>query len=101
MVAKLGLRKQNLSWQLSLEVLSLLGRKGHETEYQSGCKSVPCVLEPIINTLGPKDLFDKRGVATSLLQGSPLQRRKKMERVCFENDKTLALGFSSQLFEKL
>lgn len=41
MVAKLGFRKQNLSWQLSLEVLSLSRRKEQETEYQLGCKSVP------------------------------------------------------------
>lgn len=70
MAAKLGFRKQNLSWQLSLEVLSLLGRKGRGTEYQPGCKSVLLVPEPVINTLGPKDLFYKRRLATSLRQAS-------------------------------
>lgn len=46
MVAKLGFRKPNFSWQLSLEVLSLLRSKEHQTD-QSGSTSVLCVLEPV------------------------------------------------------
>lgn len=87
MVAKLGFRKLNLSWQLSLEVLSLLRSKAHWIKYQSGCSSVLCVREPISYTfLGSKDPFI-RG-AWQILP-SRFLRGKEEERVSFENCKTL------------
>lgn len=103
MVAKLGFRKLNLSWQLSLEVLSLLRSKAHWIKYQSGCSSVPCVRQPINYTfLGSKDPFI-RG-AWQILP-SRFLRGKEEERVSFENCKTLVRGlgtlYSLQPFEKL
>lgn len=60
-MAKLGFRKLNLSWRLSLEVLSLLGSSEHCIGYRSAYKSVLCVLEPIIKPFwAPRASFTGR-----------------------------------------
>lgn len=90
MVAKLGFRKLNLIWQLSLEMLSLLRSKAHWIKYQSGCRSVLCVLEPINYTfLGSKDPFI-RGAWQTL--PSRVLCGKEEEKMSFENYKTLVRG---------
>ena len=78
-MARLGFRKLNLSWQLSLEVLSLLGSSEHRIGYRSAYKSVLCVLEPIIKLFwAPRASFTRRVGNPS----SPaFSIRKKMERV--------------------
>lgn len=81
-VAKLGFRKPSWSWQLSLEMLFLLGSKGHQTEYQWGCKSVLCVLKPTT-----KPFWAPRASPPGFFI------RRKMETVCFENHETLLQGF--------
>lgn len=103
MVAKLGFRKLNLIWQLSLEMLSLLRSKAHWIKYQSGCRSVLCVLEPINYTfLGSKDPFIRGAWQTVL---SRVLHGKEEERMSFENYKTVVRGLgtlhSLQPFEKL
>lgn len=77
MVAKLGFRKQNLSWQLSLEVLSLSRRKEQETEYQLGCKSVPRVLQPIINTSGPQGPLLQKGLGNTPPSGFSITKKRE------------------------
>lgn len=78
-MAKLGFRKLNLSWRLSLEVLSLLGSSEHCIGYRSAYKSMLCVLEPIIKLSGLQGPLLLEGLGNPSSPGFSIS--KKMERV--------------------